>query len=430
MAMRRTALFLVGAVLAAALAGAEGHEEAQFVVRISAPHMLSPGRLGADVIVEGLRPEPQPTIEWTVAVGGQVVRRPTHPLIAPRVPASIDLPAGRIRVGGDVSVAEFTPVPPLEENLPISVEIVVRQGDTTAVARQTVVMRLPTVIVPGYLNDIAEAADPEVMSGFERRGFSAAGPSPDLFWFTYRSRALSLRDAAAALAAYVRNVVLRAAYAARSNVVGYSLGGLIARWNIAFEPGWSRLVDRLILVATPNEGSVASYVYAWYPAGILARTRRGAGNAADVLVLASGSPVTVDDPARRPEPDARGTQRASVARICPRVRAVRPPRGRHDVRGHRPIPGHRVLVRAGRRRRAGRKRAGVACKRRRRGAGTYGAVCRRYRPGAAETPPTARRRRSQDRRHADRSNDDISIRPRPVRMPVPGPGGAACPSTS
>jgi hypothetical protein len=273
MAMKRTALFLVGAVLAAALAGAEGHEEAQFVVRISAPRMLSPGRLGADVIVEGLRPEPQPTIEWTVAVGGQVVRRPTHPLIAPRVPASIDLPAGRIRVGGDVSVAEFTPVPPLEENLPISVEIVVRQGDTMAVARQTAVMRLPTVIVPGYLNDIAEAADPEVMSGFERRGFSAAGPSPDLFWFSYRSRALSLRDAAAALAAYVRNVVLRAAYAARINVVGYSLGGLIARWNIAFEPGWSRLVNRLILVATPNEGTVAAYVYAWYPAGILARTR-------------------------------------------------------------------------------------------------------------------------------------------------------------
>ncbi|HEV2282347.1 MAG TPA: alpha/beta fold hydrolase [bacterium] len=271
--MRRAALVLVGAVLAAALSGAEGREETQFAVHISAPHMLGPGRLGADVTVDGLRPEPQPTVEWTVTIGAQVIRRPPHPLIAPRVPASIDLPAGQVRVGGDVSVAEFTRVPPLEENLPVGVEITVRQGDTVAIARQTAVLLVPTVIVPGYLNDILETPDPDVMSRFARRGFSAGGPSPDLFWFPYRSRALSLRDAAATLAAYVKNVVLRATYAARINVVGYSLGGLIARWNIAFEPGWDRLVNRLILVGTPNQGAVASYVYAWYPAGILARTR-------------------------------------------------------------------------------------------------------------------------------------------------------------
>jgi hypothetical protein len=235
--------------------------------------MLGPGRLGADLVVDGLRPEPPPTIEWTITIGAQVVHQSPHPLIAPRVPASIDLPAGRVRVAGAVSVAEFTPVQPLEENLPIRVEITVRQGDAVAAARQTAVMFVPTVIVPGYLNEISEGADPEVVSGFERRGFIAGGPSPDLFWFPYRSRALSLGDAGAALAAYVRNVVLRATYAARINVVGYSFGGLIARWNIAFEPGWDRLVNRLILVGTPNQGAVASYVYGWYPAGILARTR-------------------------------------------------------------------------------------------------------------------------------------------------------------
>lgn len=270
--MRIAALVLAGAILAATLSAAEGYEDAQFTVRISALRMVGPGRLGAEVIVGGLRPEPHPTIEPTVTVGAQVVHRPPQPMIAPRVPASIDLPAGRIRVG-DVSVAEFTPVPPLEENLPVRVEITVRQGDAAVTARQTAVVLVPTVIVPGYLNDIAEAADPEVMAGLERRGFSADNPSPNLFWFPYRSRALSLRDAGAALAVYVRNVVLRATYAARINVVGYSLGGLIARWNIAFEPGWDHLVSRLILVATPNEGSVASYVYAWYPAGIFARTR-------------------------------------------------------------------------------------------------------------------------------------------------------------
>lgn len=270
--MRTAALLLAGALLAATLSTAEGYEDTQLTVRISALRMVGPGRLGAEVVVAGFHPEPRPTIEPTVTIGAQVVHRPPQPMIAPRVPASIDLPAGRIRLG-DVSVDEFTPVPPLEENLPVRVELTVRQGDAAATARQTAVVLLPTVIVPGYLNDIVEAADPDVMAGLERRGFSAGDPSPDLFWFQYRSRAMSLRDAGTALAVYVHRVVLRATYAARINVVGYSLGGLIARWNIAFEPGWDHLVNRLILVGTPNQGSIASYVYAWYPAGIFARTR-------------------------------------------------------------------------------------------------------------------------------------------------------------
>ena len=270
--MRRTAVvMLLGALLAAVLPAAEGREEAPLSVRIVEPHMRGPGRLGADVIVDGVQPDLPVSVEWTVVIGAQTVHQPSHPLIARRVPATIDLPAGRVRAG-DVSVAEFTPVPRLDDDLPVSVEVTARQGAATARAREATVVRLPTVIVPGYLNEIDAAADPQVVSGLERRGYSAQGAAPDLFWFPYQSRRLSLRDAAAALAAYVRTAVLPATYAARINVVGYSLGGLMARWNLAFEPGWERLVNRLFLVGSPNEGAVAAYVYAWYPLGQLART--------------------------------------------------------------------------------------------------------------------------------------------------------------
>lgn len=262
---------LLGGVLAAALPAAEGYVDKSLSVRIVEPYMRGPGRLGADVVVDGVQAEPPPSVEWTIAIGAQTVHQLPHPLIARRVPATIDLSAGRVRAG-DVAVAEFTPVPRLDDDLPVSVEVTVRQGDAAATARAAVVVRLPTVIVPGYLNEIAEAADPQVIAELERRGYSAEGASPDIFWFPYRSRRLSLRDAAAALAAFVHNVVTPATYAARINVVGYSLGGLMARWNIAFEPGWEYLVNRLILVGTPNEGAVASYVYAWYPVGGLART--------------------------------------------------------------------------------------------------------------------------------------------------------------
>lgn len=265
-------MLFAGAVAAALLLpAAEGHEEAPLSVRIVEPHLRGPGRLGADVIVDGVQPDRPVSVEWTVVIGAQTIYRSPHPLIARRVPATIDLPAGRVRAG-DVSVAEFTPVPPLDDDLPVSVEITARQAGATATARRSIVVRLPTVIVPGYLNEIDTAADPRVVSELERRGYSAEGASPDVFWFPYQSRRLSLREAAAALAAYVRTAVLPAAYAARINVVGYSLGGLMARWNIAFEPGWERLVNRLFLIGVPSEGAVAAYAYAWYPLGGLART--------------------------------------------------------------------------------------------------------------------------------------------------------------
>jgi hypothetical protein len=231
--------------------------------RVSRLEMVAPGRVRADVTVDGLQPALVPTMVARVTVNGQSTEGWPFRVVASRTPAVIDLPAGRVRVGGDASVAEFTPVPPLKDDLPIMFEVTVRQADQTATARETGVLLLPTVIVPGYLNHMGGPSKAAI-SILEQRGYRLTGASPSLFWFTYTSGSLDLETASHALAAYVRSEVLPKTYAARINVVGYSLGGLLARWNIVFEPGWDRLVSRFVMVGVPNEGVVMPYVYGWY----------------------------------------------------------------------------------------------------------------------------------------------------------------------
>jgi pimeloyl-ACP methyl ester carboxylesterase len=241
-----------------------GQAQVPLAVRISGLQMIAPGRVGVDVTITGLQPELHPTIEGAATVGGQMIPGREGPAFAARLPAAIDLRRGRVLIGGDASMEEFAPVPPLEENTPIAVEVTVRQGSAVAAVQQKGVLLLPTIIVPGYLNDMSRRPDSSVLSVLERRGYRATGASPDLFWFSY-TRDLGLEEAARALAVYVREVVLPQTYAARINVVGYSLGGLVARWNLAFERGWNQLVNRFVMVGVPNEGTVMSYVYRWYP---------------------------------------------------------------------------------------------------------------------------------------------------------------------
>jgi len=83
-----------------------------------------------------------------------------------------------------------------------------------------------------------------------------------VFWFDYPSHSVTLEKGAHRLAEYIRHVVLAQTYAAKINVVGYSFGGLMARWNVQFDvDGWGTLVNRLILIGVPNEGSVLAYAY-------------------------------------------------------------------------------------------------------------------------------------------------------------------------
>ncbi len=198
-----------------------------------------------------------PSVELAVWLDG-VPARATLPLIhmPPRFAMDLDLPAGIVRAGG-VSVGTFPPLLPFEENMRFPVEVTVRHGPRVASARRDATILLPTVIVAGYMNDLGEP-DRSVMTAFSRQGYKDAR---NLFWFAYPSRKITFEEGAQALAAYVHRVVLPPNYASKINVVGYSLGGLMARWNIAYNiDGWGTLVNRLILVGVPNEGTVMAYL--------------------------------------------------------------------------------------------------------------------------------------------------------------------------
>ena len=176
------------------------------------------------------------------------------------IPMDVDLSEGAVKVGV-VKVGEFPPVPRFTENVRFPVQVTLRRGGHTATARRMVTVLLPTVIVPGYANELS-GRDNRVLAAFRQDGYRDSGPGATLFWFGYPSHELTLEQAAHALADYVHRTVLTSTYAAKINVVGYSLGGLMARWDIQFDvDGWGTLVNRLLLVGVPNEGSVLAYIY-------------------------------------------------------------------------------------------------------------------------------------------------------------------------
>jgi hypothetical protein len=260
--------FLIVVVLAATVAGTAAVAGADRPVLglTIAPFLLAgPGQVRIDVAVSGLQAELHPTIEERITVGSTVIDGPRGPAVAAHLPGVLDLRTGTFRLGG-VAIFHFPAIPPLAENSPIAAEITVRQGNAAVTARRTGMLLLPTIIVPGYLNDLATQPDPDILSVLERRGYRAAGASPTVFWFTYPSRRFTLEAGARALAAYVRRTVLPAIYAARINMIGYSEGGLLVRWNLAFDPEWAHLINQFMMLGVPNEGAAATYVYGWYPA--------------------------------------------------------------------------------------------------------------------------------------------------------------------
>jgi pimeloyl-ACP methyl ester carboxylesterase len=177
-----------------------------------------------------------------------------------RFAMDLALAAGAVRVAG-ITVGEFPPVHRFDENLQFPVEVTLRRGPFAATARQLVTLPLPTVVVPGYLNELSRP-EQTLLAAFRQHGYRDTGLAQTIFWFAYPSLHTSFEQAAHDLDAYVRQVVLPATYARKINVVGYSVGGLLARQNIAYDPdGWGRLVNRLVLVGVPNEGVVMPYAY-------------------------------------------------------------------------------------------------------------------------------------------------------------------------
>jgi pimeloyl-ACP methyl ester carboxylesterase len=211
------------------------------------------------------REDERSTLDVSAWLDGVPIRA-SVPLI--RMPArfamDLDLAAGAVRIAG-ITVGEFAPLRPFDENMQFPIEVTVQRGSLSATARATVMIPLPTVVVPGYLSELG-GPDEGVLAAFRRHGYRDRGMAPTLFWFGYRSLHMSLEEAAQDLDAYVHQVVLPATFARKVNVVGYSLGGLLARWNIAYNPeAWGVLVNRLILVGVPNEGTVTPYVYGQVP---------------------------------------------------------------------------------------------------------------------------------------------------------------------
>jgi hypothetical protein len=193
---------------------------------------------------------------------GDTPRRATFSLrdVPADVVMDFDLPHGTISVGG-VCVGTFPPVAPLTDNLKFPVDVVIHRGASVLTAHRDITLLLPTVIIPGFSNEKRTRSDVLVVSRLARYGYTDAAPNQTLFWYPYQSHRVGLEEGARALAAYVRRTVLPATYAGKINVIGYSIGGLFARWLIAYDvDGWAALVNRLVLVAVPNEGVVMPYL--------------------------------------------------------------------------------------------------------------------------------------------------------------------------
>ncbi len=176
-----------------------------------------------------------------------------------RFPMLLDLARGEVSVGG-VRIGAFAPLPPPSDNIRVEVAVTVRDRTGTATSRTAVDLLLPTVIVPGYRNESTYVPDP-ILAAMERAGYKSTGPAPTVFWAAYGSATLSVGDEAEEIGRYLRRVVRPAVYASRINVIGYSVGGLVARWALAEDAAdWRGLVNRLVLVGVPDEGIVIAYL--------------------------------------------------------------------------------------------------------------------------------------------------------------------------
>jgi hypothetical protein len=86
-----------------------------------------------------------------------------------RFAMDLHLPAGLVRVGG-VVVGAFHPAPRFTENLWFPVEVTVRRGAFAATIRREATILLPTVIVPGHLNELG-GPDEDAVQAFHRHGY-------------------------------------------------------------------------------------------------------------------------------------------------------------------------------------------------------------------------------------------------------------------
>jgi len=254
---------IVASLLAALASPVTGQQGQPPRVEILDAEMVNGHILRVEIATSGLDPRaPEiPSVDLDAWLDGVPARGSLLLIHMPRRFAmDIDLPGGAILVGV-VKVGEFAPIQPFMDNVRFPIRVTLRQEAREASASRIITILLPTVIVPGYMNELSGRSK-EALAAFIRRGYRDKGRAPTVFWFDYPSHSVTLEKGAHRLAEYIRQAVLAQTYAAKINVVGYSFGGLMARWNVQFDvDGWGTLVNRLILVGVPNEGSVLAYAY-------------------------------------------------------------------------------------------------------------------------------------------------------------------------
>jgi len=173
--------------------------------------------------------------------------------------------AGSRRVRFRVNPRKFGVRRPTDD-LVFDLEVVVRERDGPEATRAVQArIPVPVVLLPGLGNELPDdQLDVQTMDAFAAlldagRGgiYDLEGRRPDLIVHGYRSLEQSLPSLAKELHRRVRKVLKGSAFR-RVDVVGYSMGGLVARaWSA--DRGRGR-VRRMVLVGTPNEGVPLAYV--------------------------------------------------------------------------------------------------------------------------------------------------------------------------
>jgi pimeloyl-ACP methyl ester carboxylesterase len=129
----------------------------------------------------------------------------------------------------------------------------------------------PVVLIPGWHGD-ASSFD-RMIPALEAAGmtvldFDPARPGAQALAYAPTADGQHIPDVAARVVQpAVEAALARAGYPAEAavDVVGYSMGGLIARWLIEHpggevEPGWAGRVGTLVMLGTPNHGTFEAWV--------------------------------------------------------------------------------------------------------------------------------------------------------------------------
>jgi hypothetical protein len=124
---------------------------------------------------------------------------------------------------------------------------------------------VPVVLIPGWHGE--PAAFDRMIPALEASGltvldFDPAQPGPQALAYAPTAEGQHIPDISAAVVRPAIDAALvRAGYppGAAVDVVGYSMGGLVARWLVE-KAGWASRVNTLVMLGTPNHGTIAAWV--------------------------------------------------------------------------------------------------------------------------------------------------------------------------